>query len=145
MQSHATKVDPPKRRRRWFQFSLRTLMIVVTLVAVPLGYVGWTVKIIRERTDMIAKIRGIGGEVMTLPSLPGMTLFPLITRKGELMRGQRPAIPAIRRWLGDEDVVFLVLNPGMSHEDVERVAAMFPEAIIADGGDFTVTYSTSPP
>ena len=25
------KADPPKRKRRWFQFSLRTLMIGVTL------------------------------------------------------------------------------------------------------------------
>jgi hypothetical protein len=38
-----------KAKRRWFQFRLRTLMIVVTLLAVPLGYVGWQVKIVRER------------------------------------------------------------------------------------------------
>jgi hypothetical protein len=30
----------PSPRRR-FQFRLRTLMIVVTVLAVPLGYVGW--------------------------------------------------------------------------------------------------------
>ncbi len=34
-----------------FQFRLRTLMIVVTLLAVPLGYVGWQAKIVRERKD----------------------------------------------------------------------------------------------
>jgi hypothetical protein len=39
--------EPPKRRR--FQFRLRTLLIGVTLLAVPLGYVGWQVKIVRER------------------------------------------------------------------------------------------------
>jgi hypothetical protein len=26
--------DPPKRKRRWFQFSLRTLLIGVTLLAI---------------------------------------------------------------------------------------------------------------
>ena len=32
MQAEPPKADPPKRKRRWFQFSLRTLMIVVTLL-----------------------------------------------------------------------------------------------------------------
>jgi hypothetical protein len=33
MQTELPKADPPKRKRRWFQFSLRSLMIVVTVVA----------------------------------------------------------------------------------------------------------------
>jgi hypothetical protein len=28
------QTEPPKRKRRWFQFSLRSLMIVVTITAV---------------------------------------------------------------------------------------------------------------
>jgi hypothetical protein len=40
MQSEPSKADPPKRKRRWFQFSLRTLMIAVTLLAMVLAYVG---------------------------------------------------------------------------------------------------------
>ncbi len=40
---------PPKRKRRWFQFSLRTLLIGVTLLAVACAYVGWQAKIVRER------------------------------------------------------------------------------------------------
>ena len=43
------EAEPPKRKRRWYQFGLRTLMIAVTLLAVPLGYVGWQAKIVRER------------------------------------------------------------------------------------------------
>ena len=34
MEAEPTKAEPPKRKRRWFQFSLRTLLIVVTLLAV---------------------------------------------------------------------------------------------------------------
>ena len=41
MQTEPRKPSPPKRRRRRFQFSLRTLMIGVTLLAVPCAYVGW--------------------------------------------------------------------------------------------------------
>jgi hypothetical protein len=35
--------------RRWFQFRLRTLMIGMTLLAVPCSYVGWQAKIAREQ------------------------------------------------------------------------------------------------
>ena len=59
MQAEPPKADPPKRKRRWFQFSLRTLMIVVTLLAVPLGYVGWQAKIVRERTWLVDNMRHI--------------------------------------------------------------------------------------
>ncbi len=44
------------------QFRLRTLMIVVTLLAVPLGYVGWQAKIVREREALIN--RGVPGSVV---------------------------------------------------------------------------------
>jgi hypothetical protein len=33
MQTEPPKADAPKRKRRWFQFSLRSLLIVVTLTA----------------------------------------------------------------------------------------------------------------
>ena len=32
METEPTKVEPPNRKRRWFQFSLRTLLIGVTLL-----------------------------------------------------------------------------------------------------------------
>jgi hypothetical protein len=34
MQTDLPKAEPPNRKRRWFQFSLRTLLIGVTLVAI---------------------------------------------------------------------------------------------------------------
>ena len=45
MQTEPSKADPPKRQRRWSQFSLRTLMIGVTLCAAwlderPLNFAG---------------------------------------------------------------------------------------------------------
>jgi hypothetical protein len=59
MQTEPPKADSPKRKRRWFQFSLRTLMIVVTLVAVLCGTVTWIIRdrqrLIRERDEAIEK------------------------------------------------------------------------------------------
>ena len=43
----------PKRKRRWFQFSLRTLMIGVTLLSVPIAYVEHEARIVRERRIQI--------------------------------------------------------------------------------------------
>jgi hypothetical protein len=38
MEAEPTIAAPPKRKRRWFQFSLRTLLLGVTLVAAACGY-----------------------------------------------------------------------------------------------------------
>jgi hypothetical protein len=55
VQTDPTNSNPPKRKRRWFQFSLRTLMIGVTLLAMVCGYVGRQTKIVRERTQFVER------------------------------------------------------------------------------------------
>jgi hypothetical protein len=47
MQTELPNADPPKRKRRWFQFSLRSLLIGVALLSIPCAYVGWQAKIVR--------------------------------------------------------------------------------------------------
>jgi hypothetical protein len=37
MQTEPSKAEPPKRKRGWFQFSLRTLLIGVMLMALAWG------------------------------------------------------------------------------------------------------------
>jgi hypothetical protein len=34
MPTEPSKAEPPKRKRRWYQFSLRTLLVVVTIATV---------------------------------------------------------------------------------------------------------------
>ena len=43
----------PKPRRRWLQFSLRTLMVVVLLVALPLGWIGILLERSREQERVL--------------------------------------------------------------------------------------------
>jgi hypothetical protein len=99
--------ESPKCRR--FQFRLRTLMIVVTLLAVPLAYVGWQAKIVRERTALLANRDDMPFASVTIEE----------TKDG--------AIPTVRLWLGDHFCARIRLrNPG----DAERYKAAFPEADI---------------
>ena len=38
MQTEPPKAEPPKRKRRWFQFSLRTLLIFTVICAIPCAW-----------------------------------------------------------------------------------------------------------
>jgi hypothetical protein len=49
MQIEPPKAEPPKRKRRWFQFSLRTLMIFTLICAVACDWFGWQAKIVRDK------------------------------------------------------------------------------------------------
>ena len=54
--------DKPKPRRRWFQFSLRTLLIVVTLSAGVLGWVGWKMEQGRRQRVVIVWLEKMEAE-----------------------------------------------------------------------------------
>lgn len=99
--------DPPKRRRRWFQFSLRTLLIGVTLAAIPCGYVGWQVKIVRERKEMLKDFMARGG----------------ICTASEPQRA-----PLIRRLVSDEWIAAIALPDALGNEYKMKVKAVFLEA-----------------
>jgi Leucine-rich repeat (LRR) protein len=55
--------EKPAKPRRWFRFSLRTLLIVVTISSVPLGWVGWRLGQARRERATTTWIEEMGGEV----------------------------------------------------------------------------------
>jgi hypothetical protein len=55
MQTEPRKADPPKRQRRRFQFRLRTLMIVVAVVAAVCWVVVDRQRLIRQRDEAIER------------------------------------------------------------------------------------------
>ena len=52
--------NPSKPRRRWFQYSLRTLLVLVTVLCVWLGV---TVNRARKQREAVAAIQELGGTV----------------------------------------------------------------------------------
>jgi hypothetical protein len=121
METEPPKADPPKRKRRWFQFSLRSLMIGVTLLAVPLGYVGWQAKIVRDRKSWRDAIVRLGGSVSPQrPRPPGGAAAQPVPQPNWL-----------RRLLGDEPAGFILLPQDWLYDPLNRQTKItFPEATI---------------
>ncbi len=114
--------DQPSPRRR-FQFRLRTLMIVVTLLAVPCAYVGWQENIVRERKEWI---REYSHFVLSDPTILQLDHPMVLHARGDLSRG--PSF--IRRWLGDQLFPMAILPRNSSASEINVAATLFPEADI---------------
>ena len=102
-----------------FQYSLRTLLIVVTLLAIPCGYVGWQAKIVRDRKTMRVRIAGRGGYSTEPDSFP-ITYMKL---------GPDFRVSWIRQRLGDFPVAYIYYGSD-SPADVPEIQECFPEAIV---------------
>jgi hypothetical protein len=59
-ESQSEPAATPKLKRRWFQYSTRVLLVVVTVSGVMLGIVGWRAE--RQR-QAVASVKRIGGHV----------------------------------------------------------------------------------
>src|SRR5436305_14378514 len=55
--------DTPKRKRRWLQFSLRSLLIFTVLCAIAAAWLGRKIERKRHEQAIVDSIREHGGEV----------------------------------------------------------------------------------
>jgi hypothetical protein len=134
MVENPANADPPvpaknSHRRRWFQFSLRSLMIFVALLAVPMGYVAHVAKIVRERKLLLDKVVSLGGGYSAIVS--GRTW------------GKGPSL--IDRVLGDEPIMVISFSRSTVGNRLTGLGAAFPEASILDQDDATWTKSRPEP
>jgi hypothetical protein len=116
----AKQTAPPKRKRRWFQFSLRSLMIVVTLFCVFVRFTGYVVRraqtLKREREQAVIQFRAnVYGSLAKLENGrwvpdPRTAPWPLSWFEGGITRLQLP-----------EDA---------TEESIQRMREFFPEATI---------------
>ena len=112
MRTEPTKAEPPKRKLHRFQFRLRTLMIAVSLAAVPCAYVAHEAKIVRARNAWLSSNRPVLPEALYL------------TR--EVLGNQEKGPSWIRVWLGDKSYREIWAQP----EAMQDAAKLFPEARI---------------
>jgi hypothetical protein len=126
MQTEPPKAEPPKRKRRWFQFSLRSLMIGVAILAVICGYVGRQAKVVRDRKAYLqANTHDVKKEASAAAPL-AITWTSVVFAEGD--KTQAPN--GIRIWLGDKAQDSVWMRFAASEEERLAVAALFPEADI---------------
>ncbi len=101
--------DPPKRKRRWYQFSLRTLLIGVSLLAAICGYVKRQYEIVQERQSFFEQSVSV--------SCAGTN-------------PEGPDVPWIRSLLGDRGYAVIGLVSDTERAERQRAAVLFPEALI---------------
>jgi hypothetical protein len=125
MEAEPVKAEPPKRKRR-FQFRLRTLFVAVTLLAAVCGYVAHEAKIVRKRREWL-KAHPFPPVVDRLssafPGFFGPSIYP-----GEVERG--PSF--IRRLLGDVPVTEVGVPASASAEEKKSVHSLFPETYVEE-------------
>ena len=62
----------PKPRRRWLQFSLRTLMVLMLVLGCGFGWLAYEIKMVREQREAVTAIEKLGGSVYWKPASGGM-------------------------------------------------------------------------
>jgi hypothetical protein len=122
VKDNAAMEAEPKRKRRWFQFSLRTLLVGVTLLAIPCAYVGWQAKIVRERRALRENRQ---------------FYEPFIPAEGSKGSG---SLSWIRRLLGDFESEGMIADDSITDADLERCRAAFPEANVQRDRDMTTIH-----
>src|SRR5262245_12436106 len=116
-------------KRRGLRLSLRGLLLVVTALAIWLGY---NVNVVRQRKAMLAELRDVPIEDLKAGKFIWVRVArtPNDLRPILLRRAPMPEVSFLRRQLGDEpiDMIDFALRP--PDAEFDAVAKLFPEAII---------------
>ena len=106
----------PKHSRRWFQFGLGTLFLVVTALAV---WLGWELTIVRARSTYRQWLDDNGG---------GSNTAEWVAKHYPTEPAEHSRIPFWRQWMGDEPIYDVLVPFGSSEEELADATRLFPEA-----------------
>ncbi|HEY2148145.1 MAG TPA: hypothetical protein VGH32_09420, partial [Pirellulales bacterium] len=101
--------EPPKRKRRWFQFSLRTLIVSTIVIAAAAGWVGKRIEEKRAERVAVAAIAKLGGRVLYDFQKDGASRGPAWLRNilGDDFFGNVVELDLSESAVTDEDLAFL--------------------------------------
>jgi hypothetical protein len=117
-------------RRHRLRFSLRTLLVLMTVLGTALGWLGWQVQIVRERKAVLREIERIGGPLGFEYFGLGDEEFSLIDGSAELSREHYAyaGLNVVRLLLGDKSCITLIVFQPLDFPLAERMEKAFPEA-----------------
>jgi len=114
-------------RRRWFQFSLGTMFVVVIVIAVPLALVN---RAVQQRRHALDALRNRGAEIY-VASDPAADALNNAFRHFRSAPWRPTVLPFWRRSCGDEAIGRIILpSNAFSGNDIDDVERIFPEAVV---------------
>ena len=118
-----------KPKRRGFRFSLRTLFVLVLMLALPMAWLSWQLSIARYRLAMLKQIDVECGDSI----LP----FNSIAEDNDVRTYYDPYLPKpagklpwYRTMFGDRLVPLICLPPSSSGNELAKIKITFPEATV---------------
>lgn len=119
-----TPSTTPKPRRRWLQVSLRTMLVLVLLISVPLGWLGMKMREAREQQAAAEAIRSFGGWVeYESEQEPADDEYPSVAFRLDA-RFERRGPAWLCGWLGDDFFVRIIAVNGESDGVLEHAARL---------------------
>jgi hypothetical protein len=108
----------PRKKRRWFRFSLRTLFVVMTVFAF---WFGWNIRKVQRRGQFAKHLVACQASV-TSSSDAGTAHHPW----------RKERLPWAWKLLGAEPIysIILLAPNGFNQTDAKVIAELFPEAIV---------------
>ncbi len=119
MEAKPTKAEPPKRKRRWFQFSLRTLLIFATIVAVSCAW-------IERRAERKSKERDTARAVV---KSGGTVYYDYEWIDNHWVHGEPSGPEWMRAFFGEtflNEVVYVQPGKEITDEGLANLAESFP-------------------
>jgi hypothetical protein len=101
----------PKTRRRWFQFSLRAMLVLISLLTIPLGWVAIERRQSKYERHTADKIRASG-------------VFVQMSGKFDLNESTQPWWRAVLSSLFGDRVQVVTLNEGSSFTDLTMLSGL---------------------
>ena len=131
MHTESPKAEPPKRKRRWIQFSLRSLMMLTLVVG--LGMATWLVPLKKRADRQKAAVEAILKD-------GGLVAYDYQhDASGRSIQNAMPPGPAwLRKLLGDDfftDVVFAAVKTDTSAEHLDDLPRI--QSLHLDKGEIT--------